>query len=502
MMYSTRSNSPFRILPRTFSTLVVGILLNINVTIAGEMDIPPGFERSPGGDIMVEDPAIAVAPPGYRISSNGVLEKEQAGTANSDDAMVKTMTASSEVEEIPPGFHRMPNGDIMANSPSTAVAPDGFRLTEGGILKKLDDDSPDAAPVAAVVAAATVDDFGGEIPPGYHRMPDGTLMANSPSKAEAPDGYHLMPDGTLMANGTSVDHSMHSHGGGGMWMAEYKFEHMEMKCCLDTTNEVSPEQVINDYGYLMSPTDMTMDMHMFMVMYHTSKYMVMLMAHYMSNEMGMIEPGTVANTYDSSTMKSSGIGDTILTVQAPWRYNLGFTAGMSFPTGSIDERGPMGVTGTGDFRYPYGMQLGSGTYDVILGMDYEDSRDKLAWGADFEYTLRTGTNDNDYTLGDKAILDGWVRWKFTNTIDGKANLQYRETGKISGADPELNPQMSPATDANNYGGRRIDLGFAIKYETPRMTSVGAEVSTPIYQNLYGPQMFVEWIAGIKFGFMF
>ncbi|WP_455207475.1 hypothetical protein [Kaarinaea lacus] len=497
MTFSTRKKYPIKHLPLVAVITAMGMLFHINCVNAEDTLIPPGFQRMPNGDIMVEDPIIAVAPQGYRISNNGILEKEEAVAAKTDDAMENSAATSSEAEEIPPGFHRMPNGDIMANNPSKAVAPPGYRLTESGILKRMDDGLPDMVPATAVAAAATVDDFGGEIPSGYHRMPDGTLMANSPSKAVAPEGYHLMPDGTLMANGTSVDHSMHSHGGGGMWMAEYKFEHMEMDCCLDTTNKVSPEEVINRYGYMMSPTDMTMDMHMFMLMYHTSKYMVMLMAHYMSNEMGMLESGG-----GTSTMKSSGIADTILTVQAPWRYNLGFTVGMSFPTGSINERGPMGAAGSGDFRYPYGMQLGSGTYDVILGFDYEDSKDKLAWGADYEYTLRTGTNDNDYTLGDKSILDGWVRWNFTNTINGEANLQFREIGKISGADPELNPGMSPATDASNYGGRRIDLGVAVKYETPQMTSIGAEFTMPVYQNLYGPQMEVTWIAGINFGFMF
>jgi hypothetical protein len=497
MMYSSRNNSPFRFSTIAFSYLLVGAVLNVTPASAGEMEVPPGFQRMTNGAIMVEDPLLAVAPPGYRISSNGILEKEVASAEKSDGTKANIMTASSEIDEIPPGYHRMPNGDIMANSPSTAVAPEGYRLTEGGILRKLDDNSADSASAVKVADAATIDDFGGEIPPGYHRMPDGTLMANSPTKAVAPEGYHLMPDGTLMANGSSMDHSSHSHSGGGMWMAEYQYEHMEMTCCLDNTNEVSPEQVINDYGYSMSPTDMTMDMHMFMVMYHTTRYMVMLMAHYMSNEMGMLEQSGA-----TSTMKSSGLGDTILTVQAPWRYNLGFTAGMSFPTGSIDESGTMGVSGTTQVRYPYGMQLGSGTYDVILGVDYDDSKGKLAWGADYEYTLRTGTNANDYTLGDKSILDGWVRWKFTNTIDAKANLEFREIGKISGADPELTAGMSPAADADNYGGRRIDLGVAIKYETPQMTSLAIEYSMPLYQNLYGPQMFVDWIAGFKFGFMF
>ena len=505
MKISIRNESMFR----SFPILIVIAAMNIALPVktAGaeereEMSVPPGFHRMSNGDIMVEDPAIAIAPEGYQISSNGILEKESSTGTKADSVSDNTLSASSEIEEIPPGFHRMPNGDIMANNPSKAVAPPGYRLTDGGILKRTDDNLPDMAPAAKVAAAATIDDFGGKIPPGYHKMPDGTVMANNPTKAVAPEGYHLMPDGTLMANGTSMDHSQHSHGGGGMWMAEYKYEHMEMDCCLDTTNKVSPQQVINDYGYMMSPTDMTMDMHMFMVMYHTTRYMVMLMAHYMSNEMGMTQYDSGTNTYLDSTMTSSGIADTILTVQAPWRYNLGFTVGMSFPTGSIDESGPMGAGNSGDFRYPYGMQLGSGTYDVILGADYEDSKDKLAWGAKYEYTLRTGTNSNDYTLGDKSILDGWARWNFTNTFNAEANLTFMEIGKITGADPALNPNMSPAADADNYGGRRIDLGVAVKYETPNMTSIGAEFSMPVYQNLYGPQMEVEWIAGFKFGFMF
>lgn len=497
-------------------TLIVALAGQINLACADDFDIPPGFQRLPNGDIKVQDPTIAFPPTGYGITQNGILQKlaesspdaaaetgADASAGASSDAESATAASDNEPadapqDDIPPGFHRMPNGDLMANSPSTAKAPPGYRLTEGGILRKQDDKSDDAAP--ATTAAATVDDFGGKIPPGYHRMPDGTVMANSPSKAVAPAGYHLMPDGTLMANGSSVDHSRHSHHGGGMWMAEYKFERMEMQCCLDTTSDVSDREVLSQYGYSMSPTDMTMTMHMFMVMYHTSRYMAMLMAHYMSNEMGMLEDN--GGTFATSTMKSSGIGDTILTVQAPWRHNLAFTLGMSLPTGSIDERGPMGAAGSGDFRYPYGMQLGSGTYDVILGVDFEQSRGKLVWGAGYEYTLRTGTNDNDYTLGDKSVLDGWARWHFNGTLTGRAGVQLRQVGKISGADPQLIPSMSPAADADNYGGRRIDVGVALKYETPQMTSVGAEFTLPVYQDLFGPQMKLERIVALKFGFMF
>lgn len=414
-------------------------------------------------------------------------------------------------EEIPPGYHRMPNGDVMANNPSKAVAPPGYRLTEGGILRKTGEKAPvseAAAEAFATIAGVTVEEFG-SIPDGYHRMPDGTLMANNPSKAVAPDGYHVMSDGTLMKDGAvtkdGMEHSKHSHKGGGMLMAEYKYQRMYMDEFLDTTNDVSHRQVVDlsgIYGYNMSSTDMSMDMHMVMLMYHTRSYMVMAMGHYMRNSMGMYVESGGAEEY--STMDTQGLADTIVTVEMPW-VGFDWTLGLSLPTGSIDERGPM-VHSPGstplDTKYPYGMQLGSGTYDVIVGLGYESGSHKLKWGAGFEYTIRTGTNDNEYTLGDKSIIDAWASYKLSSTLVQSVNFKFLEIGRISGADPELDPNMSPAADAANYGGRRLDLGLALKYETPQMTSVGIEFDLPVYQNLFGPQMKTEWILGLNAGFMF
>jgi len=517
--------------------LLVALFFYSVTAVAEELeDIPPGFYKMENGEILVDDPTIAIAPPGYRINVEGKLVKEGVEVPKLKSVEkeplpiedpAKNQTASSEpptevpmaeeiprVEEgeekmeIPPGFHRMPNGDIMANNPSRATAPEGYRLTEGGILRKIGepdptDNLPEMQPTAK---AATIDDFGGVLPPGYHKMPDGTVMANSPSRAVAPDGYHLMPDGTLMPNGSApMEHSEHSgHGGhgAGMLMADYVYESMYMKDYLDTTDKVTPEELVDNtgaYRYGMTGTDMTMDMHMFMLMYHTRTYMVMLMLHYMSMEMGMLtDDGT------RSTMKTSGIADTILTFQQTWQYNIGYTVGISIPTGSIDEHGLMthSATLTEDTKYPYAMQLGSGTYDLIFGLDYQNTRGDMTWGVDWQYTLRTGTNDNDYTLGDKSIVDGWIGISHTSTVSSKLKMKWIEVGQIDGADPELIPTMSPAANADNYGGRRLDAVAEIKYENDQMTSLGAELAVPVYQNLFGPQMATQWIVGLKFGYMF
>lgn len=519
---STRIQYPFRLFYLIGAAITMNTLLCIGSVNAEEIDVPRGYHPMP----RASDATGTATASEYRAADEAVLK-----SLGNDSSAAPASDAADQSTAIPasPGY-TLPNASSIAEPDSVAATVDAFEelsaasqpMANGGnlvtnpatVVASTMDEPEAVTPASQAMpadqpvadkplksATATIDDFT-ELPPGYHTMPDGTVMANNPSKAVAPPGYHLMPDGTLMAEGAGANVAEHDHRAGGMLMGEYKYERMSMKDFLDTTTKVSPAEVIDaagTYRYRMAPTDMTMDMHMFMLMYHTRSYMLMAMAHYMSNDMGML-----ARDGTKSTMHTSGIADTIVTFTAPWRFKLSYTVGLSIPTGSIDEHGPMthAANVTTDEKYPYGMQLGSGTYDVLLGVDYEDTAGSLAWGAGFEYTLRTGTNDNDYTLGDKSIVDGWMRLNFTSTVNGTAMLQYREVGQISGADPDLDKSMSPAADADNYGGRRLDLGLAIKYETPQMTSVAAEFTVPVYQNLWGPQMKTDWIAGIKLGYMF
>lgn len=337
-----------------------------------------------------------------------------------------------------------------------------------------------------------------DIPPGFHRMPDGAIMANNPAKAVAPPGYRLTEAGILVpedADTSATDHAAH----GGMLMAEYRLERMYMDGFLDTTTDVSPQQIIDNYGYSMAPTDMVMDMHMLMIMYHTRSYMIMLMGHYMSNTMGMLSSdGT------ESTMKNSGIADTLVTLSMPWAFDVSYTLGISIPTGSIDVHGPMQHTASfsSDEKYPYGMQLGSGTWDLLFGLDYESDGESLVFGAGVSYLYRNGTNANDYSLGDRIRMDAWLKHMFTDTLSLRAGLDYLEVGRIEGADADMNAAMSPTADADNYGGRRLDLGLQLKYETAMMTSIALDYTMPVHQNLWGPQMKTQWMAGISLGYMF
>jgi hypothetical protein len=87
----------------------------------------------------------------------------------------------------------------------------------------------------------------------------------------------------------------HGHGKG-MWMFEYEFMGMHMEGLLDGTDSVDSRDIsgalpgpIPSKDYMMSPTEMRMDMHMFMLMYGlTDKISIMGMFSYLDNEMDMV----------------------------------------------------------------------------------------------------------------------------------------------------------------------------------------------------------------------
>jgi hypothetical protein len=492
--------------PPVFAGLVFAVLVSIPAVASVVPDVPPGFKRMLNGTIVVVDPLMAVAPVGFRINENGELVRDNADPAGltlREMEVVESRKSQPKVAAVSqPVAKKTAPVSVSTAAPSSTAGALVTPVPVPSLAPVTNNDaSPEGAPESRQVAAAE-----DEIPPGFHRMPDGTLMANQRDSAVAPPGYHLMPDGTLMPNsGGGEDHAHHQHGGG-MWMLDYRFERTQMNDMLDTTERVTPEEIVRptseggEYGFMMSPTDMSMEMHMFMLMYHGENFMAMIMAHYMFMEMGML-----ASDGTESTMKTSGFGDTIVSASFPGPFKLSFNVGVSIPTGSIDERGSMTHSATvteEDTKYPYSMQLGSGTYDLIQGISYEDSSESLHWGAGYEYKGRFQKNSNDYKLGDELRVNTWLRWKFLGNFSVTGKLLWLSIGQIEGADEELNPEMSPDMDAEASGGRRLDLGAALRYETDNMTSVTVDFAKPVYQNLWGPQMKTDWIIGLGVGIMF
>jgi len=288
----------------------------------------------------------------------------------------------------------------------------------------------------------------------------------------------------------------HLHEKGG-WMFSYHYMNMEMEGNLDGTSSVSPQEIFAE-GFMVAPLSMTMEMHMFGAMYGINDSVsLMVMVPYLKNEMDHVN---MANVF--FTTQSEGLGDvevsTTIGLSTKQDSQLLLNAGVSLPTGSIDERDD--IPGMNNAKLPYPMQLGSGTYDLLLGLTFTAHAKKWAWGGQAMATLRTGTNDNAYTLGDQVELSGWLINQFATSHNALVKLSYIDTANIDGADPELNPNMVPTADPLRRAGKRADvtLGYTFSgtHDFLRGQNIAFEYSVPVYQNLEGPQLEMDRILSI------
>ena len=135
-----------------------------------------------------------------------------------------------------------------------------------------------------------------------------------------------------------------------------------------TSNRSTKDALVQ---YMMAPRKMNMYMSNVSVGYAFSdRFFAGIMGMYVSKDMEMIRRNGIR-----SSMYSQGAGDTMIMTKTLFyaddylvpRSQVSLLLGVSIPTGSIDqdEKGVLS---------PYSMQLGSGTFDPLIGVLYEGSR--------------------------------------------------------------------------------------------------------------------------------
>ena len=288
----------------------------------------------------------------------------------------------------------------------------------------------------------------------------------------------------------------------GEWMLAYSFMFMNMDGNRDGTRRISDDDVVdpNKEGFKVTPTNMTMEMHMPMVMYAPSDDLtLMAMLPYIRLEMDHLK-----RDRGRFTTVSKGIGD--LKVSALYtffrrgfdRHRLVFNGEVSFPTGSIDKKDFQANPALGKLKLPYPMQLGSGTVDLHPGIAYLGQTESWGWGVEGNATIRLGENSNNYTLGNQYQILVGVDWKWTDWLAPFVRVDGRAWGNIDGADPDLVPleAVVPTADPNRRGGERVDLLFGFSFYQPKGTFKGhrlaIEGGLPLYQSLDGPQLETDW----------
>ncbi|MFH1278959.1 MAG: transporter [Candidatus Eisenbacteria bacterium] len=293
---------------------------------------------------------------------------------------------------------------------------------------------------------------------------------------------------------TVLGSHIHSRG---EWMIMYHFMAMGMEGILDGTKSMSPQEVLNDFS--VTPTRMVMTTHMTGVMYGLSDR-ITLMGLLPYKRISMDHRNRMGVEFDT---RSEGIGDLIFggihRLYADEERSLHLRVSMGMPTGSIDRRDdtPMGP----DQKLPYPMQLGSGTWDLLPGITYQEVTQDWLRGINLHAEIRTGVNDNDYRLGNRYDLTTWVTRTIRNEVGVTFRVEGQNRGNVHGADPELDPAMVPTADPSLQGGSRVDVFLGTSLFSPEgvLKNKGLEVEfgTPLYQSLNGPQLETDWLLRVN-----
>ena len=300
------------------------------------------------------------------------------------------------------------------------------------------------------------------------------------------------------------------------FMFSYRLMKMEMNNILNGTKKININRVMtfpngasdNSGSYMNSPKKMSMEMHMFGMMFAPSNNLtLMLMTSFNNKE--MIQQRMPMSGGANFGVNSSGIGDTRLSSlikivdSTTWKNHFGL--GMSFPTGSINERDVTPVSESS--RLGYGMQQGSGTFDTFFLFNNVNKIKKFTIGEQiFMKVPSSGKNKNNYRYGNSLDLKFWFSYRFVDYLSTSVKINYKYMSQMKGSDNEMNKRMSPVLDSYNTGYQKINLGLGINFVNNlpifKNHRLAFEILLPVYQNLRGIQMSENYslIFGWQYGF--
>lgn len=207
----------------------------------------------------------------------------------------------------------------------------------------------------------------------------------------------------------------------------------------------------------------------------------------------------------TNTVTSEGLGDikfgTIVKAYSSddYNHNVLIDAVLSAPTGSITKEDynltPMNTKEK--TRLAYAMQLGSGTWDALLGVVYWGKQNQWGWGAQYLATIPLESeNSEGWRFGDKHEGTAWVSYEWQPDLVTSLRLRGETQDEIHGIDPKI---YGPGLGANpdNYGGERVEIGFGINWMPAVANNLSLEVLVPIHQDRNGVQAEHEFSVALS-----
>ena len=287
----------------------------------------------------------------------------------------------------------------------------------------------------------------------------------------------------------------HTHEKGGL-MIGLSLMHDDYRGTNRLGNDKISDDAIFAAGYSGRTQSMTMDMAMLHIMYAPSdRLTLMVMPSWQRMEMVMIGTGTTAapghgghhalEKGETMSHSTEGFGDTqvsaLVTLSKSKSHQLHAGMGVSIPTGSVSRKDD-----DGNFVH-YGMQSGSGTWDLLPQITYRGWKGAWGWGSQANYVFRAeDKNKSGFRFGDRFTATAWGSYALSSKFSLSGRLGYQTEGKVEGHYNAGHNHAAPPDRQANYGGERIDAGLGANMLLGRMR-FGAEATLPLYQNVNGIQ---------------
>ena len=342
------------------------------------------------------------------------------------------------------------------------------------------------------------------VPTGHVHAGDGTTASGHASHAGM-----LAPAGVMNAHmlDTSKPFMVAYHG---MWSRQ-------SGSVLNGSTAASDQQIAGQgcgaIQCTMTPTQMTMYMHMLDLMYAPSDQVnFVAMVPWMDMDMSMrslegtISGGGGEHDHAGHTSHSSGgLGDiwlgALFRLFGTPNHEVHAGLGLSIPTGSVQQK-----SSSGDLM-DYGMQLGSGTWDLQPSLTYNGMRQRWFWGAQISGIWRTiDQNDSGYALGNLFQGTAWGGFRFTDWLSASLRGVYTNQAAITGQFNGPQMQMGPQDFPQNYGGKFWDVGLGLSAALPGRVPQGDRISfewlQPVSQDVNGYQLERTGTAWLSLSFSF
>lgn len=275
----------------------------------------------------------------------------------------------------------------------------------------------------------------------------------------------------------------------GEWMVSYRYDRTGQTRLRDGSSRLSTHEALNNY--LDAPTEMQMNMHMVEAMVGiTNNLSLMAMGGWMQMDMVHV----AHHSMHRHAMDKEGLMDTQVTALYGVAPHINLHAGLSLPTGSINE--DFVNHHNNHYRLPYNMQFGSGTVDPILGVTYADSAGSWGWGTQLLGTFRLYDNSKDYHLGNRYTANLWAGKQLDSQWDASLRLEGNYWQEISGADALIPATSMVGANPDGTGGTVVNTFFGLGYSPAVKALEGqrlaVELGMPVYENYTGPMLETDY----------